>query len=256
MNGTHFFESNTHLTEEGIALYVDALKLNRLDELPDDVREHVADCQACKRHVTGLYSLLADEDYRSVGRHPYFDRTKKDARVSNRPMMYRIAAAFLGIVAIGVIAYYITSTGGREKGEQPASADRTTAQADSLAAKSTGDTAGGTSGADLYAADFVQSPELEDMVNNESRSSTIEVVSPRPGTTVHPRVVFRWRTDLKSSLTLKVLTNREENVRTVTTNSGSFTLDTALKPGLYYWKLQTDDELLFVGKFLVRREER
>lgn len=33
-----------HLTEEEIALYVDALVLDNQDELPEEVQEHVAEC--------------------------------------------------------------------------------------------------------------------------------------------------------------------------------------------------------------------
>src|SRR5664279_4340394 len=72
-SGKPFFDADAHLNEEGVALFVDALKLDRTGELPREVREHVAGCQTCKKEVTGLFSLLGDEDYGNTPEHPYFD---------------------------------------------------------------------------------------------------------------------------------------------------------------------------------------
>ncbi len=41
MNGTNnFFTEDGHLTDEGIALWIDALAEDRLNELPPDIVEH------------------------------------------------------------------------------------------------------------------------------------------------------------------------------------------------------------------------
>lgn len=37
-----------HLTENEITLYIDALVLNIQDHLPEEIRDHVAECFECK----------------------------------------------------------------------------------------------------------------------------------------------------------------------------------------------------------------
>lgn len=44
-----FFTEGGHLDEEGIALYVDALKLEKTSELQEKILRHVRGCQRCRR---------------------------------------------------------------------------------------------------------------------------------------------------------------------------------------------------------------
>ena len=38
------FDDNHHLSDEGVALFVDALRLERVEDLPLEIRVHVDDC--------------------------------------------------------------------------------------------------------------------------------------------------------------------------------------------------------------------
>jgi hypothetical protein len=69
---TLFFNDNSHLTDQGVGLCIDALKLGRADELPEPVREHVADCQRSVEEITGLFAIWP-MDYAS-GPAPYLDK--------------------------------------------------------------------------------------------------------------------------------------------------------------------------------------
>ena len=43
------FENGGHLTGEGVSLYVDALKMGRIGDLPPTVLEHVQDASSAKK---------------------------------------------------------------------------------------------------------------------------------------------------------------------------------------------------------------
>jgi hypothetical protein len=48
----------THLTEEESASYVDALVLDKQAQLPEEIREHVAECFECKAEVMDVWELI------------------------------------------------------------------------------------------------------------------------------------------------------------------------------------------------------
>jgi hypothetical protein len=50
----------THLTEQELAQYVDALVLNEPDQLPEEVLEHVAECFECKGEILEVWELIED----------------------------------------------------------------------------------------------------------------------------------------------------------------------------------------------------
>jgi hypothetical protein len=67
------FGRRSHLSQEDIALYVDAIKLDRSDQMQKELRSHVADCEHCKMEITELCSLLEEQEYSREELHPYFD---------------------------------------------------------------------------------------------------------------------------------------------------------------------------------------
>lgn len=47
-----------HLTEQELAQYVEALVLEKQGQLPENMREHVADCFQCKVEILGVWELV------------------------------------------------------------------------------------------------------------------------------------------------------------------------------------------------------
>jgi hypothetical protein len=41
-------------------------------------------------------------------------------------------------------------------------------------------------------------------------------------------------------------------LQTITVRGSRYVFSQKIPPGLYYWKLESKDELLFLGKFLVK----
>lgn len=51
-----------HLTEQELAQYVDALVLEKQDQLPEDMREHAAECRECKVEVMEIMESSGDNE--------------------------------------------------------------------------------------------------------------------------------------------------------------------------------------------------
>jgi hypothetical protein len=48
----------SHLSEQELAQYVDALVLDKEDELPQEVLEHVAECFECKVEIMEVLEII------------------------------------------------------------------------------------------------------------------------------------------------------------------------------------------------------
>ena len=250
-NQMSFFKNDFHLNDEGVALYVDALKLRRTQELPGEVRDHVSNCQVCRKEITGLFSLLAEEDYSAMGPHPLLGRNQERKR-KNARWIYRVAALVVAGLGISVIAYIIFF---QTENVTPVTShvrfDRTEA-VDTAAQKRVGDAVTRQDAGTMYANSFAELPELEGLVAEEMRSPGIDGVSPDIGSYVNQPVIFDWKSGGNVPVMLSVLTNRDSLVYRSRIGRLPHVLQRSLAPGLYYWKLESGGELVFVGKFLVR----
>ncbi len=96
-------------------------------------------------------------------------------------------------------------------------------------------------------------PYLEEMVNDVDRSASLEVVSPKNEMNFKGDVVFAWEGTDIFPVYLKLLNNLGEEIYSFTLEKNRFELAEELSPGLYYWKLESEDDLLYVGKFFINR---
>jgi len=102
-----------------------------------------------------------------------------------------------------------------------------------------------------YAANFEPLPYYEELIADVTRSHSIDVLSPKNGEKMSDRILFRWEMITDEAIHLKILNNRGEKIFDFTPEQNKFIFAEKLVPGLYYWKLETADEFLYVGKFLV-----
>ncbi len=245
----YLFGEGGHLSDEGIALYVDALNLGRTRELPLRVLEHVEDCLTCKEEVTGLLALVPAGHAAEAGPHPFFDRPAE--RTSERRILYRMAAGMAAVIGIGVLTYMLVFRGS----DRPTPGATPVVQVrPDTSAIDTGRPAAprSTPSHELLAARFEPSPELEDLLHSTTRSAETSVRSPANGITLQPGALFAWSTDERPPFTITVMDNHRHTVRTIRSAATAVTWKDTLTPGLYYWKLSAGDELLHVGSFIVR----
>ncbi|QQS36613.1 MAG: zf-HC2 domain-containing protein [Ignavibacteriales bacterium] len=114
--------------------------------------------------------------------------------------------------------------------------------------------------ADLSAPEFRLNPYLEEWMKDNVRSdeNIIKVVTSPANNEkiIDSAVTFRWEMNEKNDIDITVMNNLERTIFSapikhdhfpsyeVTVNSKYF-----LSPGLYYWKLEDENEVLYLGKF-------
>lgn len=68
--------ATTHLADEELALYVDAIVLSLQDQLPKEILHHVMKCTGCKKELMELLDLMEGQDPRICSEtHPFFGQT-------------------------------------------------------------------------------------------------------------------------------------------------------------------------------------
>jgi len=236
------FDENLHLNEEGVAHYVDALKLNTLEQLPEPVLEHVSECATCRLNIEELFLLLEKEVGKPGEQHSIF-RLKPNLESLNRSIFYRIAAVLL----VGLGLYGITRFGlpRRDQGKIEGSTQNVPPSSVGIDSSSKG------TAKSLLSDNYAISPELEALIGVHYRSSDIEVESPMVGEIIHGKIEFKWVWAEKGKVILKIINNKGKEVALVQSSEHGYEFSGTLERGLYYWRIETADELLYVGKFLV-----
>ena len=95
-------------------------------------------------------------------------------------------------------------------------------------------------------------PYFEEILSDVSRSESVTVLSPQVGAVVQNKPLFKWEGLEEERIYLIILDNQGNELFRFTTDKNQFKLSKKLNPGLYYWKLESEEDLLFLGKFLVK----
>jgi len=103
-----------------------------------------------------------------------------------------------------------------------------------------------------HSARFTVNPNLENMVGSSSRSHTVRVVSPLNNADLAGEIQFTLENLPKETCRLKILDNKSRVLHSEILKENRFLLKENLGPGLYYWKLETQKDLLHLGKFFIR----
>jgi hypothetical protein len=199
--------------------------------------------------IVEVFSLLQGREIGDTEPHPFLgERTGEGEKVFS--IAFRVAAVLVIGMSIGLVSYYfkilleehtlmrgsIVTREYVERGKQES------VPSDSLV----------VSKQELFADNFTISPNLENLVNAHSRSFSIQVLSPLDGENFNEKVLFQWKADADDRLTLKILSNKEKTLETISVRGSQYVFSQKIPPGLYYWKLESKEELLYLGKFLVK----
>lgn len=108
--------------------------------------------------------------------------------------------------------------------------------------------------ANLLAENFAVSPNFENLLNQQLRSGyNTRAVSPLNDEVMKDKtLVFHWTTAYQGQVTVEIYTNKEKMIFSGTTREQQIKTDIQPAKGLYYWKLESEDNLLFIGKFRVQ----
>lgn len=218
--------SGKHLSYAACSLF-----LNFSEELSKKERAflqtHLESCSAC--------SKLLQEVREIEGEVP----SKKSARIFDiQSSALRYAAAAVVVVGIGLTIFFAL--------QKQNNNEMVTQQIESppLIAEIVQDP-----------AHFIPNQTLENFVERTVRSSSdISLIAPDTGDTVAFPFTFRWKgNDAGKKVVVTVVDNKNSDMWSEISSSSELTSEKKLEPGLYYIKLQSNDKLLQVGKFVVVR---
>lgn len=259
-------KENIHLSEEAIARYAEAIQLDQLGELPASHIEHVENCVNCHLQVVELFVLLQQIDEKEKA-----DEPAPKPRTAIIRQFYRLALV-ASVAGLAIFLYF--------KDPKPAhlAPPNPVAQEDSAPIPSTtkptvikktptGKTSPGAtipstsesrntqspSTADQYASRFVPSEDYEALVGTNLRTVPLKILNPKPSSHFNSGEMITFSWDIKNSdlLYITILNNREDNITRQEIIGSTFTIRSLIQPGLYYWKLENETEILHVGKFFI-----
>lgn len=251
-----------HLTSEEIALYAEALQANRKEKVPQAIRDHVKNCDACAEEVISVQEIIARQD----------DDSKKTTHRSARikaVMWVPVAAGLTLLIGIGGYLLFYNQSQVPESTPQ-----KVIAAMDSIMMenKKTGDTLvvedtlttresdpqkTQLPGKKLIAAAYEPHPRLEMLAKRYKdagfrgeavkvkQENIIKVVPNEP-------IELSWTNPSGKQLTVEIYDNKENRIQEVMTSEESVSIGSGLDRGLYYWKLfNAEFDLLFCGKIRV-----
>jgi len=276
---------SNHLGDEQLALYVDALRLNKVDDLSPEIRAHIDTCPPCHRTALDLYSMLGEVDYSDLDSHPTL-QPKEAKVVGMRSIFLRVAAA---AALLAVALYFFIRTNTLEDPgtivkedqikediqlvEEPIKENNPTKKieaqnpSEEVIVKETPTKVAPPpkekptpktpeiveqDNRVMFAANFTPSSEWDDMVGEVVRSNDFEIIAPKLNEAFKPntKVSFQWKGKSEQRYVV-VLNNVGDQTHKVLVLSNEIDLDLHLNPGVYYWKLENDEDLLHVGKFTI-----
>jgi len=109
----------------------------------------------------------------------------------------------------------------------------------------------------FIAENFYELPRYEEMINNPNYRAgySVKVLSPSNNFNTNCKISFEWESDLNPPFYLNILDNRGKTLCSYKVEGTKYVFNVPIPAGLYYWKLESEDELLHVGKFFINKPE-
>lgn len=261
-------ETNHHISDQQTALYVDYMLNENSANPTESVLHHVENCSVCKDNIMDVFLCLKKNPIRLKTKPFHNLLPEKDRQESihkNHPYLKRVAASFF-IMALFITFYFtIIDKQFFQKSKNPQNDKTAIANQNSQNSLPSTDTSSRfknnefslpstNSIVDSQNKNFWINPNLEYMVNSQLRDETIKVNSPTNNSVVKNNILFAWESFTTKPIQLKILNNENDILFEYTIRSNTFVLNETLSPGLYYWKLENQTDLLYVGKFFIGKQ--
>ena len=247
-----------HLTDEATARYVEALRADDVRRVSASVRRHIEDCDACSTAALALYSIEAERDWQQ-------DRAATGARIRHMPYLRWAVVAMLAGISFYFYRYLdapaIASEQARPVAEEVQEVAPKESEPVAIPEKAPTESVPKETNAEVardplaeYAANFVPSAELEVLLDDVLRGEELKLISPaqRDSLKVGEVVRFEWEGPFRSGLQLRIKDNTGEEIAQYDLNELRYEWKTAVAPGLYYWQLETEEDLLLLGRLFLR----
>ena len=240
------------MIEEGI---IENYLLHRLNESETtDFEEHLLYCQECRRLLVETKEIMALTQYIAI------HSTKVEARqIAQKkapffvPFMKAAAVLLITVCSAGII-WSLLQKPAKSLVQSENKTSPVKNIGDSISNRNVShDSIINKIAINFSEKNFQKLTSFEAQIGQEYRSDAIEIISPKNMKMFSPskNIDFQWqKTDIKS-LVLSLYNNQGKLIFQKEISS-IFILKQRLQPGLYYWQLETEADILYTGKFLVK----
>jgi len=259
---------NEHIPAEMMGIWVAQQPMDEMDRLT--IQSHLKKCAFCREKLEWLRFLDLEKTEFKINTNPairtdilqtikirllqFYDGIK--SFFQSRASQWTLAVAFsvcclfaIYLMKQNLLTRHSEFTDIQIKQQSPIPNQR--AQTDSEKIQNLEDNEDEKSSAFL-ASNFQPLPYMEEMIDSQFRSEEIQILSPSAGAIFKSaeKIEFKW-ISRNPDLKIKIMDNRNTVVHADLAH-GEYLYQSSLTPGLYYWKLETEEDLLFIGKFFVR----
>lgn len=263
-----------HLTNEQLAVYSEMLAGFNVGKIPDDIIEHIQECDICAGQAIELSNIIKEskknENLKTID-HQNNNENVKEIKPNYIRRYLAMAASLLLPLAMIFLYNYIKNKNSnltaetnivketvhiKNKIDTSIILDKDKHDNNEKIAVSNGSVKRDKIQNKSLLA-YVPNKEMEklasnykgNMRGNEIDVLTKDVVKVKFGKTFE----LKWKNEENINLTVEIFNNNANQILSKIINESSYNSDTKFKKGLYYWKLINEDfDLLFCGKIVVK----
>jgi hypothetical protein len=253
-----YFDEDGHLDDNWIAAYISAMQDQSLHQIPDEVRDHVEDCSFCTKLIMSLTAFNAHDQ--STGEQinevietaSHHEKNRIHSLSGN--LFLRIAAIVIVLVTVGSVLFFYMQNNDRDKipgiarNNSPLKIQNTTT--DSTPVPNKGNTVRTEDKSKLLAANYTELPYMEEMIKENQRNVAFTLLLPDREVVYADSLMFRWK-PVKGTVKLTIRNNRDNTIKEDIITGESYILKDHFAPGLYYWLITVNDDVVKAGKFKI-----
>ncbi len=258
--------NNGHINDRLLSILADALIQNpeNVPDVPAVVLDHMEECQECKDKVMDVVLFLGNPKVTAL---PQKTRQQPLPLVETMHNRYfypgKIAAVFVACAVMLSVYFFVFKAPAPQNRQHGNNIDGSITgnhveptistvpeQNNGQPVATNTDITRNTNDLETKSR-FTLNPNLENMIGSRVRSGVFEALSPTNNSVVKGIIHFSWKQEQMHPISLKIVSNRGDLLYTFAVSGQAFDFNEKLENGLYYWKLENDNELLYVGKFKV-----
>jgi len=222
-----------------------------------EFEEHLLLCEICRNNILMLEMVkealeeLKTNEFRRKINEPF------SRRYINKRAFFKIAAVTILLTGLTGLFYLLSVRIGKNrieseisKGIEESASDRYHDDRSRIfLQQDTFSGSGRSEELNHLSEGFAPVPFFENIIRQSYRNGGITVLSPL-NDTIRKIPVFKWADSGIQTLNLKIINNREEVIFSNKITNGT-SPEITIPSGLYYWQLQSSDETLFTGRFVL-----
>lgn len=239
-----------HLNDQNIAIAAELLAKNNRVAISNEISSHIEQCPLCMERVIDLAIMLQKAE--KAGLVSLNEEPAKKSKPFTYYYMYFAAAGvatlLFSVIFCSSLVFDTTKSPSKMVVEEKIpfyeQIQKNYENASPLIASDSSDIA-------FTESQYSPSDIYEPMVGSYLRSVAVEVVAPKVGDTLKGKmVIFEWKNGTQD-YTLKLYNNKGMQQAVFKSATTPFQTSLPVSNGLYYWTLESSEELIYIGKIYV-----